>query len=90
MVDNIRNFRDKINYFDNNLVSLLKKRFDIVKKIGKFKKKNNLPLCDRKRQAEVLKIRIKQGKDGGLNEKFVKKLYNLIFNEAIRIQGEKK
>jgi chorismate mutase len=90
MVESLIILRNKIDDFDREIVSILKRRFNIVKKVGKFKKKHNLPLCDRKRQAEVLKIRVKQGKTSGLNEKFAKNLYNLIFNEAIRIQGEKK
>jgi len=90
MVDNIESLRERINDFDNSIIKILTQRMKVVKKVGEFKKKKNMPLCDRKRQAEVLKIRIKQGKSGGLNEKFVKKLYNLIFNEALRIQRRKK
>jgi len=90
MVENLNILRKRIDVFDKNMVSILKKRFDVVKKVGEFKKKHNLPLCDKKREAEVLKMRVKQGKAGGLNERFVKNIYNLIFYEAIRIQGEKK
>jgi len=38
---------------------------------------------------EVLKIRVKQGKEKGLNENFIKKIYKEIFSEALRIQGGK-
>jgi len=89
MVKNLNVLRGKIDVLDKNMVSMLKNRFDIVKKVGEFKKKNNLPLCDRKRQAEVLKMRVKQGKASGLNERFVKNLYNLIFNEALIVQRGK-
>jgi len=71
------------------LMNILHSRFKIVRKIGKFKKDNNLHPRDKKRQKEVLKIRIRQGKSKGLNPKFVEKLYNLIFKEAIAVQGRK-
>jgi chorismate mutase len=90
MVEDLNVLRDKINDFDNSIIETMASRMEVVKKVGEFKKEHNLPLCDRKRQEEVLKMRVEQGKNGGLDEKFVKDLYNLIFNEAIRIQGEKK
>ena len=90
MVENLNVLINKIDKLDENIVSILKKRFDVVKKVGKFKKKYNLPLCDIKRQEEVLKIRIKQGKHKGLNEKFIKNFYGLIFNEALNVQRRQK
>ena len=90
MVKRLSALRDKIDVLDKNMVSMLKIRFDVVRKVGEFKRKHNLPLCDKRRQAEVLKMRAKQGKSAGLNEKFVKNLYNLIFSEALRVQRCKK
>jgi chorismate mutase len=78
--------RKKIDSMDNSLMKNIFLRFNIVKKVGKFKKSHSIPLCDRKRQAEVLKLRIKQGKKQGLDPIFIKKLHTLVFNEAIRIQ----
>jgi len=80
--------RKKIDLIDNSLIKLFSIRFNVVKKVGKFKKDRDMPLCDRKRQQQVTRIRIKQGKTKGLNPLFVKKLYNLIFNEAIRLEKE--
>ena len=90
MVEIIKSLRDKINDFDNSIIETLARRMKVVKKVGEFKKKHDLPLCDRKRQAEVLRMRVKQGKKKGLNEKFIKNFYGLIFNEALNIQGRKK
>ena len=90
MVNSLNILRDKINYFDNSIIGIMVRRMKVVKKVGEFKKKHDLPLCDRKRQAEVLRMRVKQGKKKGLNEKFIKNFYGLIFNEALNIQGRKK
>ena len=84
--ENLEVLRKQIDKFDEDLVELLCSRFDVVRKVGEFKKKNNMLLCDKSRQAEVLKLRIKQGSEKGLDADFVEKLYGLIFDEAIRIQ----
>lgn len=85
-MENLDKLRIKINRLDEKLINIFAERFKVVKKVGKFKKNRGMPLCDRKRQREVLKVRIKQGKAKGLNASFVKRLYNLIFNEALRLE----
>jgi len=90
MVENLNILRDRIDNFDKSITDLLAQRMRVVRRVGEYKKKHNLPICDKERQKEVLKTRVKQGKTAGLNEKFVKNLYNLIFNEALNIQRRKK
>ncbi len=46
--------RSKIDQIDSRLVTLLKERFLIVKAIGEYKKENNLPILDKRREAQVL------------------------------------
>jgi chorismate mutase len=86
MVENLDSLRRKINRLDKNIISNLALRYNVVERIGKYKKLHNLPACDKKRELEVLKIRTKQGNGKGLDDAFVKKIYELIFEEALRIQ----
>jgi chorismate mutase len=90
MVKNLEELRKKIDSLDTNLIKTLGLRFKVVEKVGEFKHKNNMPLCQKKRQQEVLKLRIKQAEKIGLDGRFIKKMYNLIFDEALRIEGCKK
>ncbi len=46
--------RSKIDQLDTRLVALIKERFSIVKAIGEYKKLNDLPILDPKREAHVL------------------------------------
>ena len=46
--------RSKIDQIDTKLVALIKERFSIVKAIGQYKKENDLPILDPKREALVL------------------------------------
>lgn len=87
MVNDLNKQVTKINKLDKKLISLLAERFKTVRKVGSFKKSRGMPLCDRKTQQEALNIRVKQGKAKRLDPKFIKKLYNLIFDEVLRIEG---
>lgn len=46
--------REEINKIDKELVLLLEKRFDVVMKVGEYKKQNNLPILDENREKIVI------------------------------------
>jgi chorismate mutase len=58
-------------------------------KLGKFKKKENLTVLDKKREEKTLKKLEKQAKKQGLDTKFINKLYKEIFKESRRVQKSK-
>lgn len=47
--------RTEINSIDREIVHLLEKRFNIVMEIGQYKKENNIPVYDAKREKIVVK-----------------------------------
>jgi monofunctional chorismate mutase len=47
-------YRKEINSIDEELVKLLERRFNVVLKIGQYKKENNLPIYDEKREKMVI------------------------------------
>jgi len=73
---NIEDLRKQIDVLDDHIVSLLAKRMKVVKDVGKFKKENNLPPLDNKRWKEIIKT--KKG--------FIKKIWEIIHNEALKIE----
>jgi monofunctional chorismate mutase len=75
--------RKEINKIDREIIILLKKRFEVSRKIGDYKKENNLKIRDLKRENEIINKKIKESK---LDKKFVKNLYGLIFRESRRMQ----
>lgn len=80
----ILKWRKEINYIDNEIFSLLKKRFQISRKIGNYKKKNKLKIRDIKRENGLIKKAVKKSK---LSKNFIRILYKIIFNESRRIQN---
>lgn len=61
----LEKFRNEIDKIDEQLISLLKQRFKVVKKVGTLKKKNGEKFLIRSaREADMIKILIKKsGKD---------------------------
>jgi Chorismate mutase len=51
-------YRKQIDKIDKKIIDYLAKRYQVVKKVGVFKKKKGLKPFDKKRFQEVLKTRI--------------------------------
>lgn len=48
--------RKEINTIDEQIMDLFKQRMFVSKKIGEFKKQNNLPILDSKREASMFDV----------------------------------
>lgn len=53
-MENLDNLRKKINDCDEKMRELFEKRMEIAKDIAIYKKENNLPIFDMKRETEVV------------------------------------
>ncbi|KKT48035.1 MAG: Chorismate mutase [Candidatus Gottesmanbacteria bacterium GW2011_GWA2_44_17] len=76
MKNQLDDLRKQIDEIDKSIINLLAKRMETVKKIGQLKKKSNIPVLDKSRWKKVIKS--KKG--------FVKKIYNIIHEEALKIE----
>lgn len=76
METKLEELRKQIDEIDRSIVILLAKRMKVVKEVGSFKKKNNLPTFDQSRWNEVIKT--KKG--------FVRKIWEIIHDEALKIE----
>ncbi len=79
-------WRKQIDVQDEKMLEILAKRFEIIKKIGKIKKENNLPVLDKKRWQKVLMSNLDKAKKLDLPEDFVKKLLSLIHQYSSRLE----
>lgn len=75
--------RQLIDGIDKKILALLKERFLIAREIGEIKKKNRLAVFDKARESEII---LKRTKESGMNEDFVEKLFEVIFEESRRLQ----
>ncbi len=79
-------WRQQIDQIDQKILKLLAKRFFVVAQIGQFKKKKHLPAFDPKRWREVVKTRVLAGQKLGLSKSFIKKIYEVIHQQSLKIE----
>lgn len=73
---NLESLRKQIDEIDKQIVNLLVKRMKIVKKVGLLKKNQKIPVLDPVRWQKVMKS--KKG--------YIKKIWEIIHNEALKIE----
>lgn len=78
--------RKQIDRIDRSLIRLLAKRMINVREIGKIKHKQGIKPYNPKRWKQVLDSRMKLGRERGLNQSFIKKIYNLIHDYSLSIE----
>jgi len=82
----LENLRTQIDVIDNKLTEILGKRMQIADDIGILKTKNNVAILQNKRWKKVLEKMVLEGKEKGLSEEFVLKIYKAIHQESINHQ----
>jgi chorismate mutase len=73
--------RHKIDYLDEQIMTLLNQRFQIVKEIGRFKQQQGLPIANRERELAVL-----SKADSYLYDQEIKMVYETLFQESRNLQ----
>ena len=80
--------RAKIDSLDNRIITILGERERIVRAIGVYKAKNNIPPLQAARFKEVLDNSIAKGSKEDLPAEFSAELMNAIHRESLRIEGD--
>ena len=83
----LKQLRIQIDDLDIELLDVLKRRMDLVEKIGVHKKENEVTILQNKRWMEMLKSRVKYGEENGLSELFIQQLLKAIHQESIDKQN---
>lgn len=84
--EKLKEYRKNIDRIDKQIIELLEERFEISKKIGKYKKQNNLPIKNKKREKQIIQRRIKSLENTNLKPRFIKKILKFILKESRTIQ----
>ena len=79
--------RKEIDMIDTAVVEMLNRRAAIAKELSMIKLGSGLPIRDQKRENEIL-IRLSQANPGVIDDTAIARIYNVIFDESRRIQGE--
>lgn len=80
--------RESINKLDSDILQIMSDRMQVAKRIGEYKKENEVTVLQVARWDEILNSRISAGSMLGLEKEFVTKLYSLIHKESIDIQNK--
>ncbi|MDD4109473.1 MAG: chorismate mutase, partial [Prolixibacteraceae bacterium] len=80
--------RNRIDTIDSELLETLSARNEIVKKIGNYKKQNNVTALQISRWSQLLQDRVNLGRKLDLNEDFVKIFFQMIHEDSVRVQTE--
>ncbi|MDO9152410.1 MAG: bifunctional 3-deoxy-7-phosphoheptulonate synthase/chorismate mutase type II [Paludibacter sp.] len=86
--ENLSMLRRQIDDLDNNLLELLAKRMRVSEEIGQYKKEHNMPILQAQRYDEILKDRISQAEQMGMDGEFMKTVLVAIHEESVRHQQE--
>lgn len=85
-MDKIIKSRENIDFIDNNILVLLKERFEIVKKIKEIKIKNKIEIIDKEREKNIY-----DNIYNNFNEYYIyfKPIYEIILKESKIVQSNR-
>ncbi len=84
--DDLNHLRSRIDQVDAKLIQVLKERFELVEKIGQYKKQHNLPALNQTRWLEVLAKLEERAKEEGLDYQTLEEIWNIIHKYSIKIE----
>jgi chorismate mutase len=84
----LSNLRDQIDRLDHEILHSLKLRKAVVEKIANAKLNQNITALQRNRFDQLMKERIESGMKFGLEEQFIKEIFDSIHEQSIKIQTD--
>lgn len=86
----LEKIRGKLDKIDAKFVRLLSERQAYMPLVGKYKKENNIPFHQPKREKEILEYKKEMAKELSVSSELVEKIFLLIFKNSKDIQKESK
>ena len=86
--ENIDQLRAKIDVIDENILYTLASRMKVSRKIGEYKKNNNVAILQTSRWDSLLAKVVEKGNEYGLDERFVKAVFNAIHEASVEVQNQ--
>ena len=78
--------RREIDTIDSQLLTLFAIRFAVVHEVGKYKKKNILPIQDKKREQLLVEGLSEKARTLNISRIFIQKVWNAVFQEAYNVE----
>ncbi len=87
-MEKLNKLREEINSIDSEIISLIKKRLAVVRKVGKIKKTNNLPVKNPVRERQLITLLTNQAKKAKIPEELIKNIWQELFKLAYKLEKE--
>lgn len=84
--EDMTSLRSKIDRLDNEILSLIVKRTEVCRNVGKIKLRVGRPVFDPDREKEVIEDRINFSRTLGIDDEFVRKIMILMMDYSKRVQ----
>lgn len=85
-MDQLKLLRKQIDQIDDDIIALLAKRMSVVKKIGEYKKNNNMTIVNKNREEEKINNLTKTGSMFGISKEYIQNLWQTIFSESYKLE----
>lgn len=86
LLSTLEDLRHEIDQYDDKLMEIFEHRMAVSRKIGEYKKQNNITILQTRRWDEILRDKINQAAQKGLSEEFIVKIFRAIHEESINHQ----
>ncbi|MBS7627050.1 chorismate mutase [Candidatus Bathyarchaeota archaeon] len=86
----IEELRKSIDKIDNRILTMLKKRVELARKISRIKAKKNLPIRDIVREREVVERAVTWARKDGLNQKLTSDIFKTIIELCVEAEKKQK
>ena len=86
----LQKYRKRIDNLNSKIIKLLGKRKKITQKVGDYKKREKIKICDEYREKEIYSELKKQGKKYNLDGKFIEDIFSKIIKQSKKEQNGKK
>lgn len=80
--------RKQIDEYDNQIMTALDKRYDVVKQVAKYKEAHGLPVLQFDRMTQLVDRLTETYGSENLSSEFIAQLYDLIMHHAIELENE--
>lgn len=88
MSKELEELRKQIDALDIELIDVLARRIDVVKKVGELKAGTDISVVQPARAQAVKNRAAEMGAEKGLEEAFVRKLYDLMIDHAHELEHD--
>lgn len=85
---NLSELRNIIDEIDEELITVLKKRTQVINEIGAYKKNHQITIFQLERWQEILRTRAQLGEKLGISRSHIEKICQVLHEESIRIQND--